>query len=244
VFSAAFLLTVSAALAPQARATPTPAPPPPDQPITHIFQNLGHDFRRMASVDTLIILAAGGAAAKIAGNSDEPVDRWTLEHPAPSWTAIGRYGGDGWMMAGLAVGTWGVGELTHHRLVTHVGSDLIRAEVMNGLLTRGLKMAVGRERPRGGGHAFPSGHVSASFTTAGVLHQHFGWKAGAPAYAFATFVGYTRIRDRAHWLSDAVFGAALGLASARAVTRDHRSQTWTITPAALPGGAAILFTRR
>lgn len=198
----------------------------------------------MVSIDTLIVLGVGGTAARIASNSDESVDRWTLEHPAPSWTAIGRFGGDGFMMSGLALGTWGVGELTNHRLVTHVGSDLIRTQVMNGVFTRGLKMATSRERPRGGGHAFPSGHASASFATAGVLHEHFGWKVGAPAYAFASFVGYTRIRDRAHWLSDAVFGAALGLASARAVTRDHHSQTWTIAPAAVPGGAAIVFVRR
>jgi len=140
--------------------------------------------------------------------------------------------------------TWGVGELTKHRLVAHVGSDLIRTQVMNGLLSRGLKIAVDRKRPTGGGHAFPSGHTSASFATAGVVHQHFGWKAGAPAYAVASFIGYTRIRDRAHWLSDAVFGAALGLASARAVTRDHKSQTWTIAPAAVPGGAGVFFVRR
>jgi hypothetical protein len=244
VFPAALLIALSAALAPQGKPAPTPAPQPPDRPIAHLFQNLGHDLESLVSVDTLIMLGVGGAAAKVAGNSDEPVDRWTLEHPAPSWTVIGRFGGDGFMMGGLALGTWGVGELTDQRLVTHIGSDLIRTQVMNGLFTRGLKMATSRERPRGGGHSFPSGHTSASFGTAGVLHQHFGWKVGAPAYAFASFVGYTRIRDRAHWLSDAVFGAALGLASARAVTRDHQSQTWTIAPAAVPGGAAIMFVRR
>ena len=194
----------------------------------------------MAAVETLVILAAGGAASVVASNSDERVDRWTVTHPAPSWTAIGRIGGDGWTMSGLALGTWAAGELTNHRLVTHVGSDLIRVQVLNGIFSRGLKIAVDRERPRGGGHAFPSGHTSASFATAGVLHQHFGWKAGAPAYAFATFVGYTRIRDRAHWVSDAAFGAALGLASARAVSRGHESRTWSVTPVALPGGGGFI----
>ena len=195
-------------------------------------------------MDTLIVLGAGGALAKVASNSDGPVDRWTVSHPAPSWTAVGRVGGDGWTMGGLALATWGIGELKHQRLVAHIGSDLIRTQVMNGLLSRGLKIAVDRPRPKGGGHAFPSGHTSASFATAGVLHQHFGWKAGAPAFAVASFVGYTRIRDRAHWLSDAVFGAALGLASAHAVTRGHQSQTWSVVPAAVPGGAGIVFIRR
>ncbi len=242
---AALLIAVSAALAPQAQAVPTQTqPPPPDRPITRLVQNLGEDLKRMAAVDTLVILAAGGAASIVASNSDEPLDRWTISHPAPSSTAIGRVVGDGWTMGGLALGTWGIGELAHYRLVAHVGSDLIRAQVMNGILSRGIKIAVDRPRPTGGGHAFPSGHTSASFTTAGVLHQHFGWKAGAPAYAAATFIGYTRIRDRAHWLSDAVFGAALGLASARAVTRGHESRTWTIVPVAVPGGAGIMFTRR
>ena len=235
------MIAVNAALAPQAK-TPTtaPQPPSPDRPITHIVQNLGKDLRRMATVHSLVILAAGGAASLVASNSDEPVDRWTVTHPASTWTDVGRIGGDGWTMGGLALGTWGIGELTNHRLVAHVGSDLIRAQVMNGLLSRGLKIAVDRPRPTGGGHAFPSGHTSASFATAGVLHQHFGWKAGAPAYAFATFVGYTRIRDRAHWLSDAVFGAALGLASAHAVSRGHESRTWSVTPTALPGGGGIV----
>jgi hypothetical protein len=243
VLSTALFIAVSAALAPQARAVP-PKAPPPDRPITHIVQNLGHDLGRMASIDTLMILGAGGAASILTSNSDGPVDRWTVNNPAGSWTSVGRIVGDGWTMGGMALGTWGIGELTDNRLMAHIGSDLIRTQVMNGLLSRGLKIAVDRPRPTGGGHAFPSGHTSASFATAHVLHQHFGWKAGAPAYAAATFIGYTRIRDRAHWLSDAVFGAALGLASARAVTRGHESQTWSVIPAAVPGGAAIVFIRR
>jgi membrane-associated phospholipid phosphatase len=245
VLPAALFIAVSAALAPQAGATPTKTPaPPPDRPITRIVQNLGEDLKRMASLDTLIILGAGGAAAKLASNSDEPVDRWTIEHPAPSLTVIGRVGGDGWVLSGLALGTWATGELTHHRLTAHVGSDLIRTLVLNGVFTKGIKAAVSRERPNGGANAFPSGHTSASFASAGVLQQHFGWKVGAPAYAAATFVGWTRIRDRAHWMSDVVFGAALGVASAHAVTRGHQSQTWTIVPVAVPGGAGIVFTRR
>jgi len=241
VFSAAFFIAVSAALAPQASATPDSAqPPPPDRPITHIVQNLAHDLKRMATTNTLVILAGGGAVSLLSATWDHPVDRWTLRHPASTVTGIGRIGGDGWTMGGLALGTWGIGELTNNRLVTHVGSDLIRAQVMNGVLVRGLKIAVDRPRPKGGGHAFPSGHTSTAFATAGVLHQHFGWKGGVPAYALATFVGYTRLRDRAHWFSDAMFGATLGLASARAVTGGHESKTWTIAPVAMPGGGGFV----
>jgi membrane-associated phospholipid phosphatase len=234
--------------APQAAPAPPPAeapqPPPPDRPFARLFQNLGADFASLGKADTIGILGGGGFAAVIASYSDDRVDQWTLDHPAPSVTAVGRVGGDGWTMAGAAVGTWVMGRALERPLLTHVGSDLIRAQVLNGVMTRALKIVVDRSRPSGGGHAFPSGHASASFVSAGVLHQHFGWKGGVPAYAAASFVAWTRVRDRAHWVSDVVFGAALGLASARAVTRGHDSRAWTVTPVAMPGGGGILFTRR
>jgi len=115
--------------------------------------------------------------------------------------------------------------------------------VLNGVLTTGLKVTANRRRPSGGSHAFPSGHTSATFAAAGILQQHFGWGAGVPGYAVASFVAWTRVRDRAHWLSDVVFGSALGLASARAVTRGHDSRQWTVTPVAVPGGVGIVFSR-
>ena len=225
-------------------ASQTAPAPPPDRPFARLFQNLGNDFVRLGKADTIGILGAGGFAAVVASYSDDRVDRWTLDHPAPSVTAIGRVGGDGWTMAGAAVGTWAVGRALKRPLLTHVGSDLIRTQVLNGAITRVLKIVVDRQRPKGGGHAFPSGHTSASFASAGVLQQHFGWKAGAPAYAVAGFVAWTRVRDRAHWVSDVVFGAALGLASARAVTRGHDSRAWTVTPVAMPGGGGLQFSTR
>ena len=244
-WAAALAITASAAVAPlQQVPQAPPQPPPPDRPITRIFQNLGEDLKRFPAMDTLVILGAGGAASAVSSNSDHRVDRWTLDHPAGSWTRIGRVGGDGWVMGGAALGTWIIGEVTDRRLVAHVGSDLIRAQVLNGVITRTVKVVVNRTRPSGGGHAFPSGHASAAFASAGVLQQHFGWKAAVPAYAAASFVALTRVRDRAHWVSDVVFGAAVGLASARAVTRGHQSKAWTITPVAMPGGAGLLVMRR
>jgi membrane-associated phospholipid phosphatase len=243
VLTAVFLLAVNATLTvPQTSGASVAAqtPPPPDRPITRMVQNLGHDLAQLPALDTLVILGAGGAASLVASHSDHRVDRWTVGHPAPSWTAIGRVGGDGWVMGGAAIGTWIVGEVANRPLVAHVGSDLIRAQMVNAVLTTSLKVAVGRRRPSGGQHAFPSGHTSAAFTSAGVLQQHFGWKAGVPAYAAAGFVGLTRVRDRMHWVSDVVFGAAVGLASARAVTRGHQSKTWSIVPVAVPGGGGVV----
>lgn len=238
-------LTWIAAVAISAAAT-IPTPPTSLQttsepnPLTHIAQNLGRDLKAFPSLDTLTILGIGGSAAIVTSRYDDNVDTWTLDHPAQSWTTIGKVGGDGWTQGGLAIGTWAIGTLTDHRLTTHVGSDLIRVQALNGVTTWVVKLGVNRRRPSGGDHAFPSGHTSASFATAGVLHRHFGWKAGLPAYAAAGFVGLTRVRDRSHWISDTVFGAALGMAAAWTVTRGHDAQSWSVTAVPTPGGGALI----
>ena len=236
-FCGTWPVAASAQAAAPATSTPQAAEP---NPLTHIVQNLGRDLRDFASFDTLVILSAGGAGSLVAGRSDDRVERWTLDHPNPEWTSIGRVGGDGWTQGAIALGTWAVGKMTTHPLTTHVGSDMMRAQMLNMITTRVVKIAVDRRRPSGGGHAFPSGHVSATFASAGVLHRHFGWKAGVPAFAAAGFVGVTRVRDRSHWVSDTVFGAAMGVAAAWTVTRGHNDRPWTITPAAVPGGGGIV----
>jgi membrane-associated phospholipid phosphatase len=240
IVAAAVVLCVALPVPALAQAAAVPPATEEPHPFKHILQNLGRDLRDMASVDTLIIMSAGGAASLIAAQSDDRAHEWSLRGPVPSWTKIGKVGGDGWTQGALAFGTWAAGTATDNTLVTHVGSDLVRTQVLNMVTTRVVKIAVDRRRPSGGGHAFPSGHASATFATAGVLHRHFGWKAGIPAYAAAGFVGLTRVRDRSHWVSDTVFGAAMGVAAAWTVTRGHDTRTWTITPVATPGGGTVI----
>ena len=105
------------------------------------------------------------------------------------------------------------------------------------------ELSVDRARPSGGQHAFPSGHTSATFASAAVLQGHFGWKVGAPAYAVAGLVGWTRVRDRAHWMSDVFFGATLGTIAGRTITRGHRPASWSLVPTATPGGAAVFVVK-
>jgi membrane-associated phospholipid phosphatase len=75
-------------------------------------------------------------------------------------------------------------------------------------------------------------------TTAMVLQEHLGWKAGIPAFTAASFVGWSRLRGEHHWLSDVVMGATLGVIAGRTVTTDQRRQ-WTVIPAVSPDRAAV-----
>lgn len=243
------MLTTAAALALamalQTGAAPS-APPPPlpaDQPITHIVQNLGRDLAHLPSIETLEILGAGAGAAAIAHPADARLANWAADQGTSTYTSLGARLGDGWTQGGAALGTYAIGLVTHNRMATHIGSDLIRAQVLNAVLTRGLKAAVGRPRPGGGPDSMPSGHTTASFTSAAVLEAHFGWKAGVPAFAMASFVGWSRIRDHEHFLTDVVVGAAIGVVAGRTVTAGHRGRAWAVIPVASGGTAAVYVVR-
>ena len=100
-----------------------------------------------------------------------------------------------------------------------------------------------RERPSGGGHSFPSGHTSSTFATAAVLQARHGWAVGLPAYALGGIVAWSRVRSNHHWVSDVVFGAALGTAAGHAANRSAKKQ-WQVVPVKTTGGGAIYFVKR
>ena len=129
-------------------------------------------------------------------------------------------------------------------MTIHIGSDLIRAQALNAILTRGMKAVVGRRRPSGGPDSMPSGHTTATFATAAVLNDHFGWTVGVPSFAVASFVGWTRVRDRAHWVTDVIVGAAIGTAVGHAVASGHRERSWTVVPVASAASVAVYYVRR
>jgi membrane-associated phospholipid phosphatase len=211
-----------------------------DRPFIRLFHNLASDMGSLPTVDTARILGTGGIGTIVVRGADDNLAAWADAEGSSGYTGFGRVLGDGWVQGSAAVGTYAIGKLSSQPALTHIGSDLIRAQALNAVVTRGLKVAVDRSRPTGGHHAFPSGHASAAFTSAGVLHGHFGWKVGVPAYAMAGLVGWSRVRDRHHWMSDVFFGATLGTIAGRTVTSGHRARsTWMVVPSATKGGAAL-----
>src|SRR5262245_25375150 len=122
--------------------------------------------------------------------------------------------------------------------------DLIQALAVSEGLTQTIKFATHRERPDGSGHnSFPSGHAADTFAFATALERHLGWKGAVPAYIFSSYVAISRLPANRHWLSDAVFGSAVGIIAGRTVTRHGRA--FPIAVASVPGGGvAVLYSRQ
>jgi len=245
VLSSACALSLALALtasSPQGQTSSAPASR--ERPIADLFRNLGHDARRLPSIENGIILGAGAATTALAHQADHDIADWAMRSQKSSYTGIGDFLGNGWVQVGAAVTTYSVGLANRSPAATHVGSDLIRGQILNGIATRGLKVAVQRTRPNGGNYSFPSGHSSAMFMSAAVLQAHTSPKLWIPAYAAAGFVGFSRIRDGDHWFSDVVAGATLGTIIGRTVVAGHRDRRWAVAPAASAEGIAVFFIRR
>lgn len=117
------------------------------------------------------------------------------------------------------------------------------ALAVNGALTAGLKLAVGRERPNGAGNrSFPSGHTSHSFVVAAVADELFGPKVGIPAYLIGGLVAVHRIHDNKHYLSDVIFGAGMGTIVGRGFAYSYREANprFSVIPN-LNGGVTLTY---
>ncbi|MCV2402272.1 phosphatase PAP2 family protein [Marinomonas sp. C2222] len=101
-----------------------------------------------------------------------------------------------------------------------------------GVATHTLKFAVDAERPNGNdNNSFPSGHTSAAFQGAAFLQMRYGWEYGLPAYAAASYVGYSRVHGEYHYWRDVAAGAALAVGIQYAITGMGMSaRNFFITP--------------
>lgn len=196
----------------------------------------------MARRDQLLWLTAGGIAAAGSLPFDDQVLRTFAADRQPAVVAVGEHLGEAGLHFGAAFALYVGGRAANHTAAADLGVVLLRTQVVNGIFTRGLKL-LPRPRPyqetaRPARGAFPSGHTSASFATATVLHRRWGWRAGVPAYAVAAFIGGTRLH-KVHHLSDVAFGAALGIASGLSVTLPG---SHAVAPLIAPGVAGVSVT--
>jgi hypothetical protein len=221
-------------------------PPTPEHTGIHaLFGNLLEDFKHLPSMQNLYIAGAGGAAALAVHPLDQTVNSSMIRNYSEwnTFFAPGKYVGDTPEQIAGAIVTYAWGRLKDEPKVSHLGMDLLQAQILGEIMFEPIKFATQRERPNGSDRlSFPSGHATITFATATVLERHLGWRKALFAYFIATYVAASRLHDNEHWLSDVVFGSAVGTIAGRTVVH-HASDYWAIAPVKVPGGVAVMVSR-
>jgi membrane-associated phospholipid phosphatase len=226
----------------------------PPQPQHTGFQALvrstASDFKAFPMrKSTWVILGIGGAAAALAHTVDDDLSEELPQHDnLKKFFAPGKYLGYTWVQMGAAIGTYVIGRYAYDppegksNKVSHLGFDLLRANLLTQALTFGVKYAVRRDRPDGTCCSFPSAHASVTFASASVLERHFGYRSAWPTFVIASYVAASRLTDNKHFLSDVVFGAALGMASGWTVVGRHGKDDFALFPVPMHGGVGVMMT--
>jgi hypothetical protein len=197
----------------------------------------------------------GGIA--VAHHYDEDVRNHIGPGPAvPAEKPDTRDSNDALPAALMLGGTWAAGVMFENRDARLEAGTMFEAAAFSSVAGYMLKEIAGRERPYvsgdpnnwgSGGDSFPSLHVTAAFAIGTVFaesgNDRFRWLRRALGYGLAAGTAYERIKHDAHWFSDTVAGAGLGVATARFVMkRDEPGKRGSLAIAPVPGGVALSYT--
>ncbi len=148
----------------------------------------------------------------------------------------------------------GTGLLAKKPGLTHAGVRAVSSAVLATGIAAVVKFMLGRERPNAQNStplmfepfeqsaddaSMPSGHTSAAFGLMASLAEDVRptW-AKVGLYALATGTAWSRVYDNKHWTSDVVFGALVGVTSAKLVRGEW--QAWGIRmPAVFTDGTRV-----
>lgn len=234
----------------------TPAEPHPLPAHTgwkSLLKDTAQDFVAFPKrKSTWTLLAAGTAGALAAHQADDYVASHVVGNDkADNFFALGEWLGSAYVQVGASVGLWAVGRYivppaadgSRTNKWSHIGFDLMRAQIVSQALVHAMKYSIRRDRPTGECCAFPSGHATTAFATAAVIERHFGYRGSWPMLAGATYVAASRLVDNRHFLSDVVFGAFLGTAAGWTVVGIHGRDQYALQPVPVRGGMMIALVR-
>jgi hypothetical protein len=224
---------------------PAPVPPTPEHiGIKAMLRDLVEDVKHLPSTENLLWTGIGGGLA-LATHPWDPTANAHLMGPfLNGFFKPGAIIGQSYVLLPAAATIYGIGRAIDDKQVSHMGSDLIQSVAISELIVESLKYTVRRERPnRASGYSFPSGHAADTMAFATALERHLNWRFFVPAYALAAYVAMSRLNYNEHYVSDVMFGSAVGIIAGRTVTRPGH-EPFPLQAAALPGGFAILYVRR
>jgi hypothetical protein len=154
-------------------------------------------------------------------------------------------------------GTWLAAALMDDDDGRREAGAMLEAAALSSAAAFALKETSSRPRPfatldRNGfgddGDAFPSMHSTAAFAIGTVLaesgNERHRWLRRVLGYGLAAGTAYARLDHDAHWLSDTVAGAALGIATARFVLKRRAGEDGRAALSVLPSRDGLVLAYR
>ena len=242
--STAALTTPADQAAPQLiRPVPVQIPQSTVVETSNVFKLAAGDFKNFFSKDTAKVMSY----VSLVAIATAPWDRQGVNNGFNIPTALFESGntiGQFAFQAAAGFATYGVAKSIGNQRGADVGRDIVRAQLLSQAMVQSLKHTIRRERPDGSNKAaFPSGHSASAFATAAVLHRHYGWKIGVPAYAMGGYISLARMAWNRHHATDVVMGAGFGIAAARTVTMSMAKTKFSVGVQPQVGGASVNFTK-
>jgi hypothetical protein len=225
---------------------PAGAPPTPRHTgIKAMLRGLVTDVAHLPSKENLFWVGVGSGMALAAHPFDDNVNRSLVgSSTADHIFKFGEVAGELGTLMGASAGIYAFGRIKDEPRVSHVGMDPIRSLLISEALTQTLKYSARRERPdMSSRNSFPSGHAADTFAFATAVERHLGWRYAVPAYVVSSYVAISRLPANRHWLSDAVFGSAVGIIAGRTVTRPDIDTGFPVAVTPVPGGVAVFYVR-
>ena len=129
---------------------------------------------------------------------------------------------------------------------------LLGSGVLTSALVWPTKKFTNIDRPNEEPYAFPSGHTAYAFTIATFMDKEFRHKSpwiSVASYSIAGATGVLRVLNNAHWMSDVLAGAGVGILSVNTVYWLHakfakdKGLNASMVPVVLPTGDVALGLR-
>lgn len=196
--------------------------------VVDFWPMVGQDAKQVVTARNAAILGVAlGGALVVREELDDDIRRNTAQHPQ-RWGDTSEflgYLGNAEAQVPVLLAIHASSLINDDEELHDLSTTVLSAYAINGLSTVAIKGIANTDRPtdrwNNGEYGFPSFHTSSSMTIAAVLDEYYGPSAGVPAYALAGLIGWSRIDQRDHDLSDVFFGAAMGYVIGKTVARHH-----------------------
>jgi hypothetical protein len=196
----------------------------------NFFSMLRDDARGVVNRDNALVLGVGLAGALVMRKDLDKRVRDGVQSSPLRWGEGSKTLGhlaDPQYQVPVIMAVYAHSLRTQNEELHEFSESLISAFTITGLSTLGVKAIANTDRPspewNGGQYGFPSYHAASSFSMAAVVDEYYGPSAAVPAYALAGLIGWSRIDEQDHDLSDVVFGSVLGYVIGKSVAQKHRT---------------------